>query len=99
MRPGALRKKAGLAIKKEHPRSGASSIRSARHSLGTAFHVWRRLCFHNAIWHGFVLLAASCPLFGSRRLLALGTSGLFSVLTLGTDWIATAPTGDDTAPG
>jgi hemolysin III len=30
------------------------------YSLGTLFHVWRRLRFHNAIWHGFVLLAASC---------------------------------------
>jgi hemolysin III len=30
------------------------------YSLGTVFHVWRRLRFHNAIWHGFVLLAASC---------------------------------------
>jgi hemolysin III len=24
------------------------------------FHVWERLRFQNAIWHGFVLLAASC---------------------------------------
>jgi hemolysin III len=30
------------------------------YSLGALFHVWRRLHFHNAIWHGFVLLAASC---------------------------------------
>ena len=30
------------------------------YSLGTVFHVWRSLRFHNAIWHGFVLLAASC---------------------------------------
>src|SRR6266702_8322672 len=30
------------------------------YSLGTLFHVWRRLRFHNAIWHSFVLLAASC---------------------------------------
>ena len=30
------------------------------YSLGTLFHVWRGLRFHNAIWHGFVLLAASC---------------------------------------
>jgi len=30
------------------------------YSLGTLFHVRRRLRFHNAIWHGFVLLAASC---------------------------------------
>jgi hemolysin III len=30
------------------------------YSIGTLFHVWQRLRFHNAIWHGFVLLAASC---------------------------------------
>jgi hemolysin III len=30
------------------------------YSLGAVFHVWRGLRFHNAIWHGFVLLAASC---------------------------------------
>jgi len=30
------------------------------YSLGTVFHVWRRLRFHNAIWHGFVLVGASC---------------------------------------
>ena len=30
------------------------------YSLGTVFHVWRGLRFHNAIWHVFVLLAASC---------------------------------------
>jgi hemolysin III len=29
-------------------------------SLGTLFHVWERLRFQNAIWHGFVLLAAGC---------------------------------------
>ena len=30
------------------------------YSLGVVFHVWRGLRFHTAIWHGFVLLAASC---------------------------------------
>jgi hemolysin III len=30
------------------------------YSLGTVFHVWQGLRFHNAIWHGFVVLAASC---------------------------------------
>jgi hemolysin III len=30
------------------------------YSLGTLFHVLQRLRFHNAIWHGFVLLGASC---------------------------------------
>jgi hemolysin III len=30
------------------------------YSLGALFHLWHSLRFHNAIWHGFVLLAASC---------------------------------------
>jgi hemolysin III len=30
------------------------------YSLGILFHAWERLRFQNAIWHGFVLLAASC---------------------------------------
>src|SRR5262245_21901672 len=30
------------------------------YSAGVLFHVWQGLRFHNAIWHGFVLLAASC---------------------------------------
>jgi hemolysin III len=30
------------------------------YSLGVIFHVWERLRFQNAIWHGFVLLGAGC---------------------------------------
>jgi hemolysin III len=30
------------------------------YSVGVGFHVWRALPFHNAIWHAFVLVAASC---------------------------------------
>src|SRR5262245_12744163 len=30
------------------------------YSLGTVFHIWQHLRFQNAIWHGFVLLGASC---------------------------------------
>jgi hemolysin III len=30
------------------------------YSAGTGFHLWRTLPFHNAIWHSFVLVAASC---------------------------------------
>ncbi|MEM9045211.1 MAG: hemolysin III family protein [Pseudomonadota bacterium] len=28
------------------------------YTLGVAFHLWHRLPFHNAIWHGFVLAAS-----------------------------------------
>ncbi|MBY0510581.1 MAG: hemolysin III family protein [Rhodospirillaceae bacterium] len=30
------------------------------YSIGVIFHLWRRLPYHNAIWHGFVLAAAAC---------------------------------------
>ena len=30
------------------------------YSIGTLFHLWRRLPFQNAVWHGFVLSAAAC---------------------------------------
>ena len=29
-------------------------------SVGVLFHIWERLRFHTAIWHGFVLSAAGC---------------------------------------
>jgi hemolysin III len=30
------------------------------YTIGVVFHLWNRLPYQNAIWHGFVLLAASC---------------------------------------
>ena len=30
------------------------------YTVGVVFHLWDRLPYQNAIWHGFVLLAASC---------------------------------------
>lgn len=30
------------------------------YSVGVVFHLWRRLRYQNAIWHGFVLAAAAC---------------------------------------
>lgn len=30
------------------------------YSLGVVFHLWERLRFQNAVWHGFVLAAAAC---------------------------------------
>lgn len=35
-------------------------IGGALYSIGVLFHVWERLRFHTAIWHGFVLSAAGC---------------------------------------
>jgi len=36
------------------------AIGGVLYSLGTIFHVCQRLRFHNAIWHTFVLIGASC---------------------------------------
>ncbi len=36
------------------------AIGGALYSIGIVFHAWRGLRFQNAIWHAFVLLAASC---------------------------------------
>jgi hemolysin III len=36
------------------------------YSLGVIFHVWERLRFQNAIWHGFVVVGAAlhyCAVF------------------------------------
>jgi hemolysin III len=30
------------------------------YSFGVVFHLWRRLAYHNAMWHGFVLIGAGC---------------------------------------
>jgi hemolysin III len=30
------------------------------YSVGVVFHLWQRLPYHNAIWHGFVLSATAC---------------------------------------
>ena len=30
------------------------------YSVGVVFHLWERLAFNNAIWHGFVLAGAAC---------------------------------------
>jgi hemolysin III len=30
------------------------------YTVGVAFHLWHKLPYNNAIWHGFVLLASAC---------------------------------------
>lgn len=30
------------------------------YTVGIVFHLWRSLPYHNAIWHGFVLVASGC---------------------------------------
>jgi hemolysin III len=36
------------------------AIGGVLYTVGVVFHLWERLPFQNAIWHGFVLSAASC---------------------------------------
>lgn len=47
------------------------AIGGALYSVGVIFHVWERLPFQNAIWHGFVLAAAVCH-FGAVTAFAQG---------------------------
>lgn len=42
------------------------------YSLGVVVHLWHRLPYQNAIWHGFVLLAAGCHFAA----VAIGVSGV-----------------------
>ena len=35
-------------------------IGGACYTIGVVFHLWERLPFHNAIWHGFVLAGSGC---------------------------------------
>ncbi|PWR22362.1 PAQR family membrane homeostasis protein TrhA [Zavarzinia compransoris] len=41
-------------------------------SVGTVFHLWHRLAYQNAIWHGFVLAAALCHYAAVVRAMAFG---------------------------
>jgi len=43
------------------------------YTVGVAFHLWERLKFQNAIWHGFVLAAAGCH-FGAVSWASLSTA-------------------------
>lgn len=40
------------------------------YSVGVIFHLWTTLPFHNAIWHGFVVIAAACHVFAVFHVLA-----------------------------
>jgi hemolysin III len=41
---------------------------------GVAFHIWEKLRFHNAIWHGMVLAASACHFAAIVDCIALGTN-------------------------
>jgi hemolysin III len=44
------------------------------YSIGVVFHLYRRLPYHNAIWHSLVLTAASCHYAAVMIDVALGTA-------------------------
>jgi hemolysin III len=35
-------------------------VGGALYTIGVAFHLWKSLPYHNAVWHGFVLAASAC---------------------------------------
>lgn len=43
---------------------------------GVVFHLWERLPYHNAVWHGFVLAAAGCHFAAILRYVALSDGSL-----------------------
>jgi hemolysin III len=42
------------------PTAALIGVGGVLYSIGTGFHLWRALPFHNVIWHSIVLVAASC---------------------------------------
>lgn len=42
------------------------------YSVGVVFHLWRRLPYHSAVWHGFVLAGAACHYAAVLDSLVLG---------------------------
>jgi hemolysin III len=45
------------------------------YTVGTVFHLWERLPFQNAIWHGFVVSAACCHYAAVLHGVALASNG------------------------
>ncbi len=41
------------------------------YSVGVIFHLWERLSFHNAVWHGFVVVGASLHLLSVLDVMVL----------------------------
>ena len=50
------------------------AIGGALYCIGLIFHLWDRLRFQNAIWHGFVLIAAGCHFAAITNCVALAGS-------------------------
>ena len=48
------------------------AVGGALYSIGVLFHTWESLRFQNAIWHGFVLVAACCHYLAVLYCLARG---------------------------
>jgi hemolysin III len=46
------------------------------YSLGVIFHVWERLRFQNAIWHGFVVAAAAVHFAAVMTCFSMGTNSI-----------------------
>jgi hemolysin III len=64
-------------LRKSIPASGLLllGIGCGLYSFGVLFHLWRRLPYHNAIWHAFVLAAAACH-YAAIFILTIAQSGI-----------------------
>jgi len=49
-------------------------VGGALYTAGVAFHLWRSLPYHNAIWHGFVLVGSACHFAAVVDAVALGAA-------------------------
>ena len=54
---------AALALSISHATGLRIVAGGVLYSIGVMFYLWRRLPFHGAIWHAFVLTGAACHYF------------------------------------
>ncbi|MFO1071713.1 MAG: hemolysin III family protein [Geminicoccaceae bacterium] len=59
-----------LAVALPHATMALLVVGGVLYTVGAIFHHWRSLPFQNAIWHGFVLVAATCHYLAVLREIA-----------------------------
>lgn len=59
-----------LAVALPHATMALLVVGGVLYTVGAIFHHWRSLPFQNAIWHGFVLIAATCHYLAVLREIA-----------------------------
>lgn len=63
-----------LALHLPNTTVGLIVVGGVIYSAGVVFHVWERLKFQNAIWHGFVVAGAACHYFAVFDCLVLSAA-------------------------